>query len=84
MKTLKKVLAVVLAMVMVLGLAACGKKEEPKTYQFGLGVANSVSATSATAFHAGSELSRFCSVRSLISFTSLWRWDSRSRSSSEI
>ena len=50
---MKKVLAILLALVMVLGLAACGKKEEPKTYQFGLGVANSVSATSATAEKAG-------------------------------
>ena len=32
MKTLKKVLAVVLAMVMVLGLAACGKAKRPETY----------------------------------------------------
>jgi len=32
MKTLKKVLAVVLAMVMVLGLAACGKPKRPETY----------------------------------------------------
>ena len=50
---MKKVLAVLLVLVMVLGLAACGKKEEPKTYQFGLGVSNEVSATSATAEKAG-------------------------------
>ena len=38
---------------MVLGLAACGAKKEPETFQFGLGVSNSVTAKSATADAAG-------------------------------
>ena len=47
---MKKVLAIALALAMVVCLVACGGgKKEPDTFQFGLGVANSVSASSATA-----------------------------------
>lgn len=47
---MKKVLAILLALVMVVAMTACGGgKKEPETFQFGLGVANSVSATAATA-----------------------------------
>ena len=53
---MKKVLAIALALAMVFCLVACGggKKEEPATYQFGLGVSNSVTPKSATAEADGS------------------------------